>query len=181
MEREARSTREPQALQATQNTRREARTTRETRAPGHEEQQSRRGESNASMQIASRVDRCMPLLGRCAACAGRLELGAFGAFASVPTCFEKSPKMVPKCFPELPKSSQNGSRGPPGGHPKSRTEHCDLFCSFFWPLGPLLGRSWRLLGPFWRLLGRSWGLPGRSSAPFWAPGGGYFWKVLGLC
>ena len=60
MEREARSTREPQALQATENTRREARTARRTRAKDHEEQQSKRGASNASIKIASVVDRVGP-------------------------------------------------------------------------------------------------------------------------
>ena len=33
-------------------------------------------------------------------------------------CFECLPKMVRKCSPEAPKSLQNGSRRPPGGHPK---------------------------------------------------------------
>ena len=184
MEREARSTREPQALQTTQNTRREARTTRETRAQGHEEQQSRRGESNASIQIASGVDRCMPLLGRCAAFAGRLELGPFRALASVPTCFEASPKMAPKCCPEPPKSSQNGSRRPPGGHPESPTEDGDLFCSLFSPLGRLLGSSWGALGASWGRFGASWAAPQASRG---APGvhlglpGASFSEVLGLC
>ena len=66
-EREAREKREPQASQATENTRREAQTTaRRTRAKHHEAQPSQRGESNASIKIASVVGRVQPLLARCA-------------------------------------------------------------------------------------------------------------------
>ena len=66
-EREAREKREPQASQATENTRREAQTTaRRTRAKHHEAQPSQRGESNASIKIASAVGRVQPLLARCA-------------------------------------------------------------------------------------------------------------------
>ena len=66
-EREAREKREPQASQATENTRREAQTTaRRTRAKHHEAQPSQRGESNASIKIASVVGHVQPLLARCA-------------------------------------------------------------------------------------------------------------------
>ena len=78
-EREAREKREPQASQATENTRREARTTRRTRAQGHEEQQSRRGEGNASIKIASRVVPLKPLARPLRGLAGRFKLGAFRA------------------------------------------------------------------------------------------------------
>ena len=168
-------------MQATQNTRREARTTRETRARGHEELPSRRGESNASIKIASGVDRSIPLLGRCAACAGDLELGAFRALASVPTCFETSPKMVSKCSPELPKSLQNrppeGPKSTPGAS-RGPTSKEDAFVEPFFlpsggswgalgrplarlgavlaPLGSLLARLGAVLERSWSVLERSW-------------------------
>ena len=41
-----------------------------------------------------------------------------------------------------PKSLQNGSRRLPGAPPKSGNESGNLFCSFLWPLGRLLGCSW---------------------------------------
>ena len=66
-EREAREKREPQASQAMENTRREAQTTaRRTRAKHQKAQPSQRGESNASIKIASVVGRVPPLLARCA-------------------------------------------------------------------------------------------------------------------
>ena len=79
VEREARSTREPQALQATEHTRIEARTDRRTRAKGHEEQQSKRGESNARIKIASVVDHLSPC-SRAARARRAFGAGAFREF-----------------------------------------------------------------------------------------------------
>ena len=55
---------------------------------------------------------------------------------------------------------QNRSRRTPGGHPKTRTEHGDLFCSFFSPLGRLLGRYWPAPGAVLAPLGSLLGPPG---------------------
>jgi len=77
MEREARATREPQALQATEKTRRAARTARRSRAKDHEGQQSKRGESNASMKIASVGGSCEALARALRALAGRLRWERF--------------------------------------------------------------------------------------------------------
>ena len=65
MEREAREKQESQALQATGKTRTDARTARKTKAKDHEEQQSKHGESNASIKTAIVVERASP----CAAAA----------------------------------------------------------------------------------------------------------------
>ena len=62
-------------MQATEYTRREARTARRSRAKDHEEQQSKRGESNVSIKIASVVDRVRPC-SRAARARRRFRMGA---------------------------------------------------------------------------------------------------------
>ena len=92
-------------------------------------------------------------------------------------------KMAPKCHPGgskiAPRWLPGGSRAPP----ESANESGHLFCSFFSPLGRLLGLSWGAPGGSWGGLGASWAAPGRSRG---APGGHFslpgvsFWNLLGL-
>ena len=75
------------------------------------------------------------------------------------------------------KSLQNGPREAT----ETERESSDLFCSFFAPLGRLLGRSWRAPCASWGRLGVSWAVPGAS---WGAPGGHFglpeasFWSFL---
>ena len=116
----------------------------------------------------------MPLLGRCAACAGRLSRGRFvrllavslqafrpdlrehGREHAVEIASRFSPEMVRKCSPEDPKWLQNHSRRPPGTLPKSPTESGDLFLLLFLCL---LGGPWAPPGGLWDRLGTSGAAP----------------------
>ena len=97
--------------------------------------------------------------------------------------FENGSKMPPR---RLQKRSKIAPRWLPGGSrapPESANESGHLFCSFFSPLGRLLGLSWGAPGGSWGCLGASWAAPGPSRG---TPGGHFglpgvsFWGFLGL-
>ena len=133
MEREARSQRELQALQATNN-----------KAAKHQE------------SVLVKLCVLVKLRGR----APRPRSASWRGVAwnasrasSIAKWNENGLKMLPRGLPNrskiAPRWLPGGSRAPP----ESANGSGDLSCSFFWPLGRLSGRSWVALGLSWRLLG----------------------------